>query len=90
LRDHNVALCITNRRNEDSAIEITSDFTYVRFHGGTPELRGNYETATLRRWARQIENWRSQLRNVYIYFNNDWEGFAIDNAFELKKLLELT
>jgi uncharacterized protein YecE (DUF72 family) len=90
LRDHKMALCITNRRNEDSAIELTSDFAYVRFHGGSPELRGNYDAATLRRWAERIECWRRELRNIYIYFNNDWEGFAIQNAVELRKLLEHT
>lgn len=87
LRRHNIALCITNRRDEDSPIELTADFTYLRFHGGDPEARGKYQTSTLRRWAEIFEEWRKNLTAIYIYFNNDWEGFAIDNALELKSLL---
>lgn len=87
LRDRNAALCITNRHDEDSVIELTAGFTYIRFHGGSQADRGYYRTSTLQRWARQIEQWRSSLRDIYIYFNNDWEGFAIENAIELKRLL---
>ena len=27
-------------------------------------------------------------KEIFIYFNNDWEGYAIDNARELKRMLE--
>jgi len=87
LRRNNIALCITNRNNEDSAVEITADFTYIRFHGGDPATRGNYTSETLQRWTKMLNGWRSELKKIYIYFNNDWEGYAIENAFQLRQLL---
>ena len=37
-------------------------------------------------WKRRIAAWRSEVE-VYAYFNNDWEGFAVDNARWLKQRL---
>jgi uncharacterized protein YecE (DUF72 family) len=88
LRNRNIALCITNRKDEDSPAELTADFTYIRFHGGAPSTHGKYESATLSRWASTIDDWRSRLDAIYVYFNNDWEGFAIENATELRGLVE--
>ena len=38
-------------------------------------------------WARRISQWRRDTE-VYAYFNNDWEGYAIRNAKRLKRLLK--
>ena len=35
---------------------------------------------------RRIGRWRAQA-DVFVYFNNDWEGFAVHNAMELKARL---
>jgi uncharacterized protein YecE (DUF72 family) len=37
----------------------------------------------LEEWAQRIERWRRD-RDVYAYFNNDREGFAVRNALRLK------
>ena len=39
-------------------------------------------------WARRIAQWRRDTE-VYAYFNNDWEGYAIRNARLLKSRLGL-
>jgi hypothetical protein len=39
-------------------------------------------------WARRIGQWRRRAE-IYVYFNNDWEGFAINNARSLKRRLGL-
>jgi uncharacterized protein YecE (DUF72 family) len=89
LRKYNVAFCLTNKGDQDSSIEVTANFTYVRFHGGAPELRGNYTMESLQRWRQRIDLWRNELTDIYVYFNNDWEGFALNNARELKQMLGL-
>jgi uncharacterized protein YecE (DUF72 family) len=56
----------------------------VRFHHGVRGRRGNYSESELREWAERIRAWDV---DVYAYFNNDWEAFAVKNAARLKELL---
>jgi uncharacterized protein YecE (DUF72 family) len=88
LRERNAALVIGDRPQVNSfqTHELTADFTFVRFHGGTHGERGNYSHAELDVWAERIRGWSSEI-DVYAYFNNDWEGFAIENALYLKERL---
>jgi uncharacterized protein YecE (DUF72 family) len=66
--------------------EMTADWTLVRFHYGARGRRGNYSRTELETWAKRIEQWRRRVE-VFAYFNNDWEGFALDNGRWLKKRL---
>jgi uncharacterized protein YecE (DUF72 family) len=71
-----------------TSVEITTDFTYVRFHGpGGAKYIGSYSHKELEQWAHRIRSWRSNLSAIYVYFNNDVAGWAIKNAMELKVLL---
>ena len=65
---------------------MTTDWTFVRFHYGARGRRGNYSRTELEEWAQRIEGWREAVE-VFVYFNNDWEGFALDNGRWLKKRL---
>lgn len=38
-------------------------------------------------WAARVGGWRRRGIDVYAYFNNDWEGYAIENAIGLKQRL---
>jgi len=82
LRQAGVALTIPDRPGMPRALELTADWTYVRFHAGaTPD--GNYTDAQLDEWARRIADWRDRGVAVWAYFNNDWYGFALHNAWGL-------
>lgn len=88
LRKHNAAFCIHNLVGRQTPFEITADFTYVRFHGpGAAKYRGSYSTNALQNWADRIGNWRADLSAVYVYFNNDVGGAAIENAKTLKQMV---
>ena len=69
------------------AHELTTDWTLVRLHHGRRGRRGNYSRRELEDWARRIRGWRRRSE-VFVYLNNDWEGFAVDNARTLKRLLQ--
>jgi uncharacterized protein YecE (DUF72 family) len=58
---------------------------YVRFHGKSRWYRHDYSGEELMAWARRIV--LSRAEEVWVYFNNDREGFAIKNALELRDLL---
>jgi uncharacterized protein YecE (DUF72 family) len=66
--------------------ELTADFAYVRLHHGARGRRGNYSPSELEDWADRIASW-ARTGDVFVYFNNDWEGFAPANAERLRALL---
>jgi uncharacterized protein YecE (DUF72 family) len=67
-------------------LELTTDWTFVRFHYGARGRRGNYSESELREWAERLSAVREQAE-VFAYFNNDWEGFAVKNALRLRQLM---
>ena len=74
LRAHGAALVVADRApGEPSPWVDTAGWTYLRFHSGR-ERDGNYASAELRAWADRVA---SQPGDVFAYFNNDWQGFAI-------------
>ncbi|HEX7082995.1 MAG TPA: DUF72 domain-containing protein [Gaiellaceae bacterium] len=89
LRAHGVALVIGDRPQVHAfqAHELTAGFTFVRFHHGSRGARGNYSSGELDEWAERLRAWAETVE-VYAYFNNDWEGFAVENARELRERLD--
>jgi uncharacterized protein YecE (DUF72 family) len=57
---------------------------YVRRHG---VRTGSYSEAELAADARAIRGWLGEGRDVYAYFNNDHNAYAIANARRLRELL---
>ena len=86
LREHGAALVIGDRPEvaEFQTHEMTADWTFVRFHFGHRGRRGNYSRGELEEWEQRVAQWRRE-REVFLYFNNDWEGFAIQNALWMGK-----
>jgi uncharacterized protein YecE (DUF72 family) len=74
-----------------SAPRLPEDFppgqklVYVRFSGKTRWYRHNYSRDELEEWVRRIR--ASAAEEVWVYFNNDRQGFAIANALALRRLL---
>ncbi len=87
LRRHNAAYCIYELAGFLSPLEVTADFAYVRLHGPGNKYQGDYSAATLRTWASRIEQWRKDLKHVFVYFDNDQAAFAAKNALELKGMI---
>jgi uncharacterized protein YecE (DUF72 family) len=85
LRAHRIALCIPDHPKMPKSFEITSDFTYIRMH--LPSHGLAYGTRALQPWADRILDWRGRRVDVFVYFNNDMEGHAIEDANALKELL---
>jgi uncharacterized protein YecE (DUF72 family) len=88
LSTHGAALVIGDRPevSDFQAHVFTTDWTFVRFHYGSRGRRGNYSESELEEWARRFEDWNRDV-DIYAYFNNDWEVFAVRNALWLKRRL---
>jgi uncharacterized protein YecE (DUF72 family) len=88
LHRHNAAFCIYELAGYQSPIEITADWTYVRLHGPTSsKYQGSYSDSQLNAWTKRIDAWKSKLRAIYVYFDNDDSAYAVNNALTLKQLV---
>jgi uncharacterized protein YecE (DUF72 family) len=70
------------------AVELTATWTFIRFHHGRRGRGGNYSVRELEEWAARIEAWQRDV-DVYAYFNNDWNAYAVRNARWLQERLAL-
>jgi uncharacterized protein YecE (DUF72 family) len=84
---HGAALVIGDHPERPfQARELTTDWTFIRFHYGSRGRKGNYSERELEGWAERIAGWR-ETADVYAYFNNDWNGYAVRNGLSLRNLL---
>jgi uncharacterized protein YecE (DUF72 family) len=102
LEKHKVAYTIVDEPTIPPDAHITTDFSYIRWHGhGTPIWYNyDYSREELENWIPRVKNVADKTRRVYAYFNNHftWEyredekwGYpsSVKNAIELKELLGL-
>ena len=87
LRRFNSAYCIFHLAGFQSPLEIAADIAYVRLHGPGGKYQGSYTDADLEEWASRIRSWTRLLKAVYVYFDNDQNGYAAQNALRLKGLV---
>lgn len=85
LSKNNIAFCIADSAGRYPYHEvITADFVYIRLHGHERLYASSYSDKELVNYARKIKNWN---KKTFVYFDNDFSGFAVLNALTLKKLL---
>ena len=81
-------LCNVDSPRQELTGHLTSDKAYIRLHGRNQWYSHNYsgdELKEIARLARQLV--RQGATRVYIFFNNDFEGYAPANALALKAML---
>ena len=61
---------------------------YVRFHGTGGKYWGRYSDDQMERWADWLRGQVAQGRSAWAYFNNDIHEHAIQDARNLKHLIE--
>ncbi|MBO9542554.1 DUF72 domain-containing protein [bacterium] len=88
LADHGVALCASSFPGLPMVWEATGGIGYVRLHGTAVPYGDRYTPNALGVIAQRVRNLLRRGLDVYVYFDNDAEAFAVENARELRKLLE--
>jgi uncharacterized protein YecE (DUF72 family) len=88
LKENDAAFCIYYMQEKASPLVVTADFVYIRFHGPDGVYAGKYTKKALKDWADDISDWSDEGKEIYCYFNNDQHGYAVENAIELKALLD--
>jgi uncharacterized protein YecE (DUF72 family) len=88
LRRYNAGLCVFDMPGLSCPLVATADFAYIRFHGSTGLYSSCYSDKELADWAKRLAGLAPEVKEVYIYFNNDAEAFAVRNAITLGGYLE--
>jgi uncharacterized protein YecE (DUF72 family) len=87
LKKHNIALVAAQSSRYPGAREITSDVIYIRLHGPEKLFASKYSIEQLAEWADYINESSKKVKKVYVYFNNDFHGYALENAKELYSMV---
>jgi len=87
LKKHNASWVIADSPYYPKAEVITADFVYIRMHGSKVLFASKYTDKELKELAQKIKKWLKQNLDVYCYFNNDFYGYAIENAKTLLGLV---
>lgn len=79
-----VAICLHDMPPADVDLPGGAAFVYVRRHGTRGDYRGNYSDDAIMEDARRIEEWLDMGRMVFVYYNNDEDAHAVDDAKRLE------
>lgn len=86
LKEKKIAFVISDSPRWPTDIIKTTDFVYVRFHGKPKLFASKYSFKELEDYYRKIKNLKPKI--IFVYFNNDFEGYAVDNAFDFQKIIK--
>jgi uncharacterized protein YecE (DUF72 family) len=85
LQTHGIALCLSDTAGRYPYAEVvTASFVYIRLHGSRKLYASCYSEEELQRWAEKILGWQ---KPTYVYFDNDFEAYAPENARRLREIL---
>jgi uncharacterized protein YecE (DUF72 family) len=89
LQSVGATICNVDSPQQKIADNLTSNRAYLRLHGRNRWYAYNYSDDELREIAEIARNLaRRGAWRVYIFFNNDYEGFAPANARVLQEMLK--
>lgn len=87
LRKNEVAFCMISAPGDLKEDTVkTARFAYVRFHGKNDWYKYHYSEEELKKWSEKLREMKA--RQIYAYFNNDYNANAPDNAGKLAELMQ--
>ncbi|MCD6012245.1 MAG: hypothetical protein K0Q79_2107 [Flavipsychrobacter sp.] len=88
MKQYNIAWVISQSGVDFPYLEqVTADTVYIRFHGPGKLYASSYTDEQMKEYAGKIKKW-AKKHDVWIYFNNCYNGVAIENANTLRKYVK--
>ena len=89
LEDYHIAHVIVDEPKLPIDLRITTDFSYVRWHGHgeNPWFNYRYSLDELEDWIPRLEKVTGNVETTFGYFNNHFAGNAPLNALQMLSLL---
>jgi uncharacterized protein YecE (DUF72 family) len=88
LNRHGASLCLADLPRCPITEPNMADFVYVRRHGPRARYCRCYAPEHIAADAARVRQWLKDGRDVYVYYNNDVEGYAVKNARQLIQALD--
>jgi len=67
---------------------VTTKNIYFRFHGPGSLYNTKYDEGTMEKYAHLFSKLSDEGHEIWIFFNNDWFGYGIENALSLRGYLD--
>ena len=87
LERHGLGTCISDAPRWPIWEVVTGGLAYVRLHGHEKLYASRYAKRGLEPWAERVREWRAAGHEVHVYFDNDAEAAAPDDAQTLIAML---
>lgn len=88
MTNYNIAFVISQSGNVFPYAEFVTDkHIYVRFHGPEALYASPDNYAMLNGYAEKFVHWLTEGHVIWVYFNNDINGYAVQDAQLLKEIL---
>lgn len=89
LENYNVAYVIVDEPLLPPKVKITSNFSFIRWHGKgkRPWYNYRYKVEELEPWVKSLEEVRNSTNYLYGYFNNHFHGYAVVNCLQMLQLI---
>ncbi|KPL16244.1 MAG: hypothetical protein AMS26_05275 [Bacteroides sp. SM23_62] len=89
LEQYGVAFVIADSGNRFPYHEaVTADHVYLRLHGPEKLYASDYDRSELVQYAEKIMHWISTGHEIWVFFNNDFGGYAVKNAMRLREMVD--
>lgn len=86
LKNHDVGFCIVSAPGDlPEETVATTDTGYIRFHGKNNWYDYHYSREELKEWSDRLKD--MSVRRIYLYFNNDAQAYAPENAQQMREEL---
>jgi uncharacterized protein YecE (DUF72 family) len=91
MEDYNIAYVIVDEPLLPIDLRITTDFSYIRWHGhGTnPWYNWRYSDQALEEWEVRLEMMHDRVGTILGFFNNHFFGYGPTNAIQMLDKLGL-
>jgi uncharacterized protein YecE (DUF72 family) len=88
LSRHKAALCLADLPRCPITEPNEASYVYIRRHGPGGGYRDCYAPRHIAADAARVRAWLDDGKDVFVYYNNDIDGHAVDNARQLMEAVE--
>jgi uncharacterized protein YecE (DUF72 family) len=86
LEKYNVSFCMLSAPGKlPEDVRNTTETAYLRFHGKKTWYNYHYSDEELDNWKHKLKDLKN-ASELYVYFNNDHQAYAVENAKYFSKL----
>lgn len=87
LKNSHMGFCVESGLGLPESMVVTAGFAYIRFHGPSDIYSSSYTDEQLIEWKNKTDEYRGICNELYCYFNNDVNAYAVANALRFRELM---